>query len=171
MSIYNAIFGVNSLAGMVMAALNTSHEAVPRFRDAYFDAENFHLVIHTRTGGGNREFYESVEACRRNYPEYFGEGRTEPSGPWNSDLRKLPGFLFDLDDDFDCTYADWHYAVPEAWCPLFEQIKAIGAGSEPPPAERWQALFRDLKKGAQTEEAKKATEIGRDIVNHLTWEA
>lgn len=32
---------------------------------------------------------------------------------WNADLRELPGFLYDSDDGFDCTYADFHYAVPE----------------------------------------------------------
>lgn len=53
MSLYNALFGVNDTAPILLAVLGLKPDAVGRFRDAYIEGE--HIVIHTRNGGGNRE--------------------------------------------------------------------------------------------------------------------
>ena len=153
MSLYNMLFGVQSTADTALAMLGITKEAVPRFRDAYFSLSmggEPRITIHTRTGGGNRDYYESEKACRDNYPQYFGrDDKADPSGPWNADLRNLPGFLCDSDDDFDCTYADFHYAVPE----VHRQAVAdfLKDNSAPAtPAEKWQALLIALQ--SKTEE-------------------
>lgn len=97
MSFYHMLFGVQNVAPVALAMLNIEHSAVPRFRDAWFDwADDAKtdpvIVIHTRTGGGNRDDYEDE----------------------NRKLTELAGYRFDRDDDFDCTYADFFYDVPEA---------------------------------------------------------
>jgi hypothetical protein len=147
-SLYNMLFGVQSTSGVALAMLGAREGDVPRFRDAYLtlsDGGDPRIVIHTRTGGGNRNYYESAEACRDNYPEYFGnEGKEDPAGPWNADLRKLPGFLYDRDDDFDCTYADFHYSVPEAHREAVTSFLK-DHGTPATPAERWQSLFAALR--------------------------
>lgn len=167
MSLYNMLFGVNPAGGLVMQALGITPDDVPRFRDAYFDAEKDRLVIHTRTGGGNRDYYECEERCRDNYPEYFGEEQ-ELSGPWNADIRKLPGFLYDEDDDFDSTYADWFFSVPEAFKPIFATLKEIGASQDEKLAERWQRVLEDLRSGEKSPEADRALVVGEQIMAELT---
>lgn len=139
MSFYNMIHGFNPLAPMVLAMVGVSQERVPRFRDAYWNGE--HLCVHTRTGGGNRDYYESEESCRSNYPEYFG-GKDDPDGPWNEDLRALPGFVRDEDDDYDSTYATFYFDVPErfGWFREWANDKTAK-----PPAERWQAAIDHIK--------------------------
>jgi len=123
-SLYNALFGVQALfAAAALAMLGIEREDVPRFRDAYFMLEEGRpiIVVHTRTGGGNREDYEAE----------------------NERLTKLPGYLYDRDDDFDCTYADFCYEVPEANRQAVADALAE-TGNPRTPAERWQALFAAL---------------------------
>ncbi len=166
MSLYNMLFGVNPASGLVMQALGITPDNVPRFRDAYFDAEKDRLVIHTRTGGGNRDYYECEERCRDNYPEDF-EGERAPSGPWNADLRKLPGFLYDEDDDFDCTYADWFYSIPDAFKPIFDTMKEIGTGHDEKPADRWQRVLEQLRSGEKSPETERALAVGEQIMSAI----
>lgn len=143
MSLYNMLFGVNEMAPTLLAALGINEGNVPRFRDCYLDTEKKRIVIHTRTGGGNRDFYESEESCRDNHPEYF-TGKDKPSGPWNADMRKHPQFLYDRDDDFDATYADFYFSFPPD---LAADLTALCENVETHrPSEKWQALFAALAK-------------------------
>lgn len=140
MSLYNMVHGTNPLAGVLMRMLDTTPDKVPRFRDCYFDGE--HIVVYTRTGGGNREYYESLESCKENYPEYFGTA-DEPSGPWNEDLRALSGFVRDEDDDYDCTYASFYFTVPEQFNHLLEKLKSMA--QKETQSERWEASIERIK--------------------------
>jgi hypothetical protein len=119
MSLYNALFDVNPSADIVVEAVGATG-LIPRFRDAYFDADKNRLVIFTRTGGGNREYYDSRDR------ESSEGGR---QGPFNDDLRALPAFLYDEDDEFDCTYASFYFSVPEAYKPIFDTLRDLGAGN------------------------------------------
>lgn len=90
------LFGVEPTAGIALKMLDIGPQDVPRFRDAYFgwadDAKTDPvIVIHTRTGGGNREAYEAE----------------------NARLTTLVGYRYDRDDDFDSTYADFCFSVPD----------------------------------------------------------
>lgn len=160
MSLYNALFGVNSNAGLLLMALGIGEGDVPRFRDCYVD-EDGHIVVHTRTGGGNRDYYENEERCKAEYPEYF-KGDDKPSGPWNDDLRALPGFLYDRDSDYDYTYADFVFTPPAGLTKLIEHLQK-DADETLPPADKWQKLLTDLKNDKDSPEAAKALEVGERI--------
>ena len=141
MSLYNMLFGTNSAAPLLLATLGLTSNDVPRFRDCYLDGNR--IVIYTRTGGGNRDYYDSEEMCRANYPEYFS-GDEPPTGPWNSSLTAHPCYLFDHDDDFDCTYASFYFAFPAEYA---EDLTALAVNSDShTPSEKWQALFDALGK-------------------------
>lgn len=164
MSLYNMLFGVNPTAGILLGMLGTEHGAVPRFRDCFLDGDS--IVIHTRTGGGNREYYESAESCRENYPEYFEEGKS-PSGPWNDDLRGLPGFVRDEDDDFDTTYANFYFSVPKKFKAEIEVIRDMGG--ERDPAQSWQALFAKLEAGDKNDpDVQKALTAALPIIEKIS---
>lgn len=140
MSLYNMLFGVNSAAPVLLATLGLTANDVPRFRDCYIDGER--IVIHTRTGGGNRDYYDSEESCRANYPEYF-DGKEDPAGPWNSGLTANACYLYDEDDDFDSTYANFHFKFPEEYA---ADLKALSERSEThKPSEKWRALFKAME--------------------------
>jgi hypothetical protein len=136
---YNMLFGTNDKASVLLACIGVSPNSIPRFRDCYI--ENGKIVIYTRTGGGNREFYESQESCRDNYPEYF-DGKEDPSGPWNSDLRKSQHFLYDQDDDYDCTYAYFFYKFPEEYQKELQHLEANAPDMA--PSEKWNHLLKSL---------------------------
>ena len=93
----------------LLSLLGITEEAVPRYRDIYIDEGN--LVLHTRTGGGNRAAYENIHSWKRECSWMVDD--EEPSGPWNEDLRNLPGFLYDRDDEYDPTYADFYYELTD----------------------------------------------------------
>lgn len=166
MSLYNALFGVNPFSNLLLDMLGTTSAKVPRYRDCFLSEDGMEIIIHTRTGGGNRDYYDSEQRCRARYPEYFGEGQEEPNGPWNSDLRAIPGFQYDADDDFDSTYADFHYAIPGAFKEQIAVLRELGASSN--PAARWQEMLEKLKTGDKNDpQVKHAMEVGERILGQI----
>jgi hypothetical protein len=142
--LYNMMFGVNNLAGVFLFMLGIDQTKVPRFRDCRLNKEGTEIIIHTRTGGRNRAFYDSEDSARENYPEDFEKGKEHPPGPWNEDLRKLSGFIRDV-DSHDSTYADFYFKVPEKYAAA---IKAgVAKTDTTTPEEKWQRLFEALKRG------------------------
>lgn len=141
MSIYGMFFKMNNITPVLLAMLGLKEEDVPRLRDCYIDGEK--IVIYTRTGGGNRDYYDSEESCRANYPEYF-DGKDNPAGPWNSTLTANPYFLYDEDDDLDSTYAHFYFKFPEEYA---ADLKALAENSDMhKPSEKWQMLFNAMNK-------------------------
>lgn len=53
MSMYNAIFGTNPFADLLLSAVGLDRSAVGRFRDCYI--EDGMIAVYTRNGGGNRD--------------------------------------------------------------------------------------------------------------------
>ena len=145
MGMYNLVHGENSGAVVLLGILGLQRDAVPRYRDCWWTGTE--IAIHTRTGGGNREYYESESVCRNNYPEYF-DGKEGPSGPWNEDLQALPTFLRDEDDDFDSTYATFYFSVPDS---LAWMIPALTTQEES-PGERWEKIIAKLRDPASAED-------------------
>ena len=106
MSLYNMIFGVKPAAFFVLPMLGKHPDEYPRFRDCFLGDDEHpewkdHIIVYTRTGGGNRE------SCQ-----------TE-----NDELTKIPGYITDYDDSFDCTFASFVFKVPEKWKADFDRFK------------------------------------------------
>lgn len=170
MSLYNMLFGVNPLSGIVLESLGLTPTDVPRFRDAYYDAELNRLVIYTRTGGGNREYYDSKYSRLESLSGYAGEDPSDEdlAGPYNDDLRDIVGFMYDEDDDFDCTYAYFYFAVPVAFEPIFDTMRDLGAGKDLNPTERFQKMIVDLQKGNVNEDTDRALKVGQVIFDQIS---
>jgi len=101
---YNMLFGWNPACVLLAPMLTDENpqQFFPRFRDCYLSDDKDHIEIFTRVGGGNREAYaDEIE-----------------------DLRLMPTYVSDEDDDFDCTYATFTFGVPEEWVADFEHVKA-----------------------------------------------
>ena len=145
MSLYNMLFGQTPLAPALLKILNIEPGNIPRYRDAYLGDEGKSIIIYTRTGGGNRDFYDSEESCRICYPEYFKNTDEDPTGPWNSDMQSHPQYMQDYDDDFDSTYAYFEFKVPEEWAAELEALAKQAPGSTTSPSEKWQALLSSLQ--------------------------
>lgn len=158
MSLYNMMFGTNPLAGTVLAALNLTPGNIPRLRDAYYDADENQLVIYTRTGGGNREYYGG----RNGYDNYDYEG------PFNEDLEAHAEYIRDEDDDFDSTYAYFYFSIPESFAPIFNTFKELGAGQDLNPTEKFAKMIEDLQSGNTTPETERALEVGKSIVEQIS---
>jgi len=122
MSMYNMIFGSNPDTEDILKFLGKTQGDFGRFRSVYL--EDGFIVVHTRNGGGNREDYEDV----------FDE------------MSEHPWYSHDADDDFDCTYANIYFKVPDNHKD-FLAIQNFNEGSN--PSENWATLFKameDLKK-------------------------
>lgn len=154
MSMYNFLFGTNPFSGLLLEILGAETASIPRYRDCYLNDEG-NIVIHTRTGGGNRDAYERDG-------EYWEEGQID-----NDTIRALPGFKGDADDDFDSTYADFTFAVPEAFKPQVELLKTMGGIQN--PGERWQEMLEGLRKGDTSKpEVQRALAAGERIMGQIT---
>lgn len=121
MSLYNLLFGVNTLAPALLKIVNVNMGDVPRFRNCFIDSE--YVVVHTRAGGDNREYFKDDIAV----------------------LQAHENYSHDEDDDFDCTYANFYFEVPNEYK---EDFKALVNKDETyKPSEQWAKLFEELKKG------------------------
>ena len=118
MSLYNMIFGMNPDSDKLLEFLGKTREDFGRFRNVYM--EDGMIVVHTRNGGGNREYYEDV----------FDE------------MSEHPWYSHDADDDFDCTYANIYFKVPDNHKD-FVAIMNLNEGSK--PSEQWAELFATLE--------------------------
>lgn len=123
--LYNMMFGWNPACVLLAPMLTDENPQVffPRFRDCFLSDDKEHIEIYTRVGGGNRDEYdEEIEK-----------------------LRSMPTYLLDEDDDFDCTYATFTFAIPEQWRDDFERIKTGDVGSlSDSYVERMQRCFPKL---------------------------
>lgn len=125
---YADVFEPNPHAVRLLEILGFSVAQVPRFQDCFI--HGYEIVIHTRTGGANRDGYDSELISRNTWPE------GDHSGPWNEDLQKSPHYLRDEDDPRDPTYANFFFRFPGAAREELEKLRENGAAQEM-PAKRW----------------------------------
>ena len=92
MSLYNAIMGFNPACIYVLPMLGRKQDEYPRFRDCFITDDSKRILIYTRVGGGNRN-----------------------SGYGEEKLYEDPNFYSTYDDDFDSTYGNYEFTVPERW--------------------------------------------------------
>jgi hypothetical protein len=114
-----------------------------RFRDIYFQNEEGSepkIVLYTRNGGGNREWYQYVFELLENHPLY----------------------ITDYDDDFDCTYAYIEFKAPESIVKFFEGAKT---GKLPNVSEKFKAEIEAMENGKEPN--KQLMEIIEKIANEL----
>ena len=89
MSMYNLLFGKNPSAEKILAVIGLEEWQVERFRDVDINEKMSEIIITARTGGLNRESFPQKE------------------------LKNNPNYLYDEDDDFDNTYAYYHFKIPQ----------------------------------------------------------
>lgn len=117
MSMYNMIFGMNPDSDKLLQLLGKTQGDFGRFRSVF--VEDGFIVVHTRNGGGNREDYEDV------FDEMSGH-------PWYS---------HDADDDFDSTYANIYFRIPEDKMQSYVALLNPGAN----PHDQWNELLNAMK--------------------------
>lgn len=181
MSLYNALFGVNPCAEVLKAILGidqdlpdfpeldysewdppdhtipplsdyiaecVKQQACPsgRFRDIYVSAKGT-IVLHTRNGSGNRPYYQYVFEIARQHPNY----------------------IRDWDDDFDGTYANIEFSVPDWFKEILQGAELPTSLSPTPetPREKWENLLRELDEGADTERTRRAVEVAKPIFQKI----
>lgn len=100
-----------------------------RFRDIYFENEGEpKIILYTRNGGGNREWYEYVFELLSSHPMY----------------------ICDYDDDFDCTYAYIEFKAPQSVIDFFEGVKT---GKIENVSEKFKAEIKAMEKGKAPNQA------------------
>lgn len=137
MNLYNMVFSKNSASKIILATLGLTEEDFKRFRDCWVEKheDSYRIVVHTRLGGGNREHFSDNEVA--------GEFCTCGGCNITYRLHTHPLYLGDKDDDFDCTYADIYYKLPEDYK---EELIAIASDIPIVAGDRWKALFESMQK-------------------------
>jgi hypothetical protein len=102
MSMYNALFGVNPLSGVLLGMLGGKPSDVGRFRDTYVTEQDGQPVIavYTRNGGGNRDHYDdesesgpecSCTGCTMKHPWLVISGTSDDSTALRTASAQLEG--------------------------------------------------------------------------------
>jgi hypothetical protein len=142
MSLYNLICGNNPAHEILHAILETVEPLpnLPRYRDTYTIEKDgkIYIVIYTRTGGGNREEFESENRALTSHPMYVN----------------------DYDDDFDNTFAHFEFLVPDSWQARVISFHNIFSRSPKgmTPRQKFQRQM-DAMSGKQTEVENPLTEL------------
>ncbi len=101
---YNMMNGMNPSTFIILPMLGKHPDEYPRFRDCFTgDEENNisdKIIVYTRTGGGNRESYETEI----------------------KEMQAMKTYVQDYDDSFDCTYANFVFDIPEEFKADYELI-------------------------------------------------
>jgi len=146
-SFYNMLHGVNPFSRVLLALLGKTTDDFGRFRDVRLDRDEAkapRMWVHTRCGGGNRE----------SYPEVFTE------------MAAHPLYLFDQDDDFDSTYCDFVFKVPENGLAFAEVLLAETDNTS--PAEKWEKMLGALEGGDKDSPLyQRAMEVGKPIAEQI----
>lgn len=119
MSLYNMVNGVQPATFFILPMLGKHPDDYPRFRDCFVGKQNTDdeldqfgipvqhhgeeelISVYTRVGGGNRDSYQDEI----------------------DELRAMPEYVEDFDDDFDSTFATFVFSVPEMFKKDFKLIK------------------------------------------------
>jgi hypothetical protein len=125
MSLYNALFGVNKVAPVLLKMLNIDQPGSEfdsgRFRDIFLNEDGTKIFLYTRNGGGNRETYQDTFDVLATHPQY----------------------LTDYDDAFDCTYATIEFSVPKEF---EDDCKSLATGDKPESiSDKFKALIGALE--------------------------
>ncbi len=140
--LYNMLFGRQRSAGLALAMLGKSERDFMRFRDAWIEKDDdstARVAVYTRMGGGNREHGDQGPCT--------GEVDTDPEDPcwgcWVDGVADWPGFIGADDDDFDCTYRTFYFAVPDEYAGVVAGLSASGEVSPFPVdmGDRWKTLL------------------------------
>lgn len=102
----------------LLGALKLTEDLFGRFRSIYIEGE--YIVVHTRCGGGNREYFQTVFEITSNHD-------------W---------FSHEEDCDYDNTYADFFFEIPDICVSIFNELCKEGKALE----EVWTEVFlKDIK--------------------------
>jgi arabinogalactan endo-1,4-beta-galactosidase len=85
MALYNILFGKNPNSDKLCEILNLGNYEVGRYRD--ISLRDGYIIVLTRTGGGNREHYESTFESLKTHPNYL--------------------------DVWDSTYCEFQFSIPD----------------------------------------------------------
>jgi len=127
--LYNLVHGEHPLGQILVDLLKSKQDVeIGRYRDGWVEHDGDVLLIriHTRNGGGNREWQaDAIESMQAH--------------PW---------YVRDEDDDFDSTYADFYFAPPLGEIPPSVAKVLVECAQAPVDVgARWQAAIDAISKG------------------------
>ena len=160
MSFYNLLFGENPLSDYLLGILDLTKEKIPRYRDCFLTEDN-KICIYTRTGGGNRDYYDNLKRHKANC-DYE---KCDHIMPFNDDLRQHKWFTCDRDDDFDCTYAYFYYDPPQDIKELFECFSDSEAKSN--PGKKWECLLEKIKNKENDQEIQEVVNKMKPLMDKI----
>ncbi len=116
-----------------------------RLRDVYLSKDKTKVILFTRIGGGNREFYT----------------------PAIKKLRNFKGYIKDYDDEFDSTYASFEYQIPSNKLPYV--VAFLASSDTTTGSEKIQKSLKDLEKNPDKflDEHPAFKEFMDDFVKHI----
>ncbi len=138
MSLYNMVHGENPNADKLLAMLGMAREEFGRFRDAYLNGDGTEIIVYTRIGGDNRDYYDKVF----------------------EDMENSDYYIQDYDDEYDETYCYFRFDVPKKY---LKETKGAATGEEPLTVhEKFQQAIEEMKNPNSN-----AAQVADKIVNKI----
>jgi len=135
---YNAIFGINPVASIILAMLDLDVEKIGRFRDAFICGDK--IAIYTRLGANNAECCCEEEDIKKHPHPLDSNHANYCFVPNIRYLQNHPQYLSDEEDKFDPTYRTFYFKVPERYKEIAKKMDSGNVN----PDERWEQTIKAL---------------------------
>lgn len=142
MALYTQLFGENEDAMAILGFAGLTREMFPRYRDVFLDDKGLTILVYTRIGGANREYYKDAIETLKQHKQY----------------------VCNYDDHHDETYAYFKFNV------LPEYVDTAKKVFKEDPVSVWDKFQNHIKKAKDpnSEEYKKDQEIADQIMRAIT---
>lgn len=141
MALYTQLFGENEDAVAILGFAGLTRKMFPRYRDVFLDDKGLTVLVYTRIGGANREYYkDDIEK-----------------------LKEHKQYVCNYDDHHDETYAYFKFNV------LPEYVDTAKKIFKEDPVSVWDKFQNHIKKAEDpnSEEYKKDMKIAEQIMNAI----
>lgn len=142
MALYTQLFGENEDAMAILGFAGLTREMFPRYRDVFLDDKGLTVLVYTRIGGANREYFKDEI----------------------NKLKLHKQYVCNYDDHHDETYAYFKFNV------LPEYVDTAKKVFKEDPVSVWDKFQNHIKKAEDpnSEEHKKDQEIADQIMRAIT---
>lgn len=183
MSLYNALFGTNKLAPVLLKMLDIDQQKKgpewpqdkhgkdwsPWDEGITPEAEKYIQECREKkyyASGRFRDIYLNADGSRIILYTRNGGGNRESYPHIFSILASHPNYITNYDDDFDCTYCYYEFSVPDEYKEDAKNLTIL-AGGNGGHSERFQQLLKDLESGKDTPEVQNALQVGEKLFDQM----
>lgn len=151
MNFHSMLIDRNTNSDVFLAMLGLTQKDIGRYRGCFIHLEKGNedpfILVNTRAGGGNRNCWDEHDEVGEPI-ENANSDKCDCCGCWITyKIKKHEFYLSDIDDDFDCTYAEIKFKCPDKFRSVLLQLIMGVKDIKITPGKKWDSVISVLERG------------------------